>query len=76
MWVYNGMPEMACRSVIIIALVKIVKLQDQLRCLSEDNQTMKIWHLYTMNFYSKEIGINGTYMEINERGYYGFKQKS
>jgi hypothetical protein len=38
--------------IFIVALVTITKLWKQPRCLSMDEWIKKIWHIYTMDFYS------------------------
>jgi hypothetical protein len=53
----------------IAALFIIAKLWKQLRCLTTDKWIKKIWHLYTMEFYSsikkKEIlSFAGKWMEL------------
>jgi hypothetical protein len=41
-----------CTPIFIAALVAILKLWKQPRCPTTDEWIRKMWHLYTMEFYS------------------------
>lgn len=58
-----------CTPMIIAALSTIARKWNQSRCLSSNEWTMKIWHIYKMEYYltvknSERIKISGKWMEL------------
>jgi hypothetical protein len=52
------------------ALFIIAKLQNQLRCPTTDEWIMKLWYLYTMEYYSatrnNDMGFEGKWMQLED----------
>jgi hypothetical protein len=58
-----------CTSMFIVALFIIVKLWKQATCSTTDEWVKKMWHLYTMEFYSATkkneiLSFAGEWMEL------------
>jgi hypothetical protein len=67
----TGYSRGTCTPIFIAALFTIAKLWKQSRCPTTDEWIKKMWHLYTMEFYSamkknEILSFAGNWMEFGE----------
>jgi hypothetical protein len=66
----TGYSKDTCTPMFITALFTIPKLWKQTRCLTTDEWIMKLWYIYTMDYYSatrnNDMGFEGKWMQLED----------
>jgi hypothetical protein len=66
----SGYGRDTCTSMSITALLTIAKLWKQPRCLTTDEWIKKMWHIYTMEYYSairnNDMWCEGKWMQLED----------
>jgi hypothetical protein len=66
----TGFSRDTCTMMFITALFTISQLWEQPRCPTTDEWNMKMWHIYTMEYYlatrNNDMGFEGKWMQLEE----------